>query len=92
MSQTYSITISVGLIEKLAGLQKAEPRIKSPSLGPWPVRNLEMESAPAKDAELAKALQSSQKVGALLIKQESSELAKVEELASSMLSKYRSAV
>ncbi|KAG1659801.1 hypothetical protein FOA52_002137 [Chlamydomonas sp. UWO 241] len=89
--QQYSVEISVGVIEKLAGLKKP-PQKQSlgagPSSSPFSYGNPEVATLSKTDAALSKALAVSRRVGSLLLKAEEAEVATVKRYSEDLLSKH----
>lgn len=91
--QQYSVEITVGVLEKIAGLKKPSAKKPAPHLpqqqqlfnaGVSP----EVVTLAKADAQLSKALQSSRRVGNLLLKQETQEVEKVKQLSEELLRKH----
>eukprot|EP00199_Chlamydomonas_sp_CCMP681_P003406 CAMPEP_0119108448 /NCGR_PEP_ID=MMETSP1180-20130426/14437_1 /TAXON_ID=3052 ORGANISM="Chlamydomonas cf sp, Strain CCMP681" /NCGR_SAMPLE_ID=MMETSP1180 /ASSEMBLY_ACC=CAM_ASM_000741 /LENGTH=165 /DNA_ID=CAMNT_0007094059 /DNA_START=57 /DNA_END=555 /DNA_ORIENTATION=- len=85
----YTITFTTGLIEKLAGVRRlTPPQTHAPEPRPL-MMHPEILALKQKDAQLAKALTSSKRVGHLLVKAEEEESLKIQQLGQELLQQYR---
>ncbi|GAX83420.1 hypothetical protein CEUSTIGMA_g10845.t1 [Chlamydomonas eustigma] len=93
-SQQYSVEFTVGVLEKLAGIKVASknpiPKQSQPQVGHHV--NSEAAALAKLDPLLLRALQASNKVGDLLLKQEETESQKIKELSQELLLKHSYAV
>uniref|UniRef100_A0A7S0RHF0 CHCH domain-containing protein n=1 Tax=Chlamydomonas leiostraca TaxID=1034604 RepID=A0A7S0RHF0_9CHLO len=88
--QLYTVTYTVGLIDKLAGIKKPEKADAKTSPGAsQPVMlHPELLAMKQQDRSLAHALARSKRVGDALLKAEEEELSKIQALEGELLSKY----
>ncbi|GFR40582.1 hypothetical protein Agub_g1162 [Astrephomene gubernaculifera] len=90
----HDVTLSVGLLEKLAGLKKPEP--PKPVMAPRPGIQLPTRSPVsaeaarmlAQDKQLTRQLQATKEVSGLLVKAEESEVARMQAMADELVKKF----
>lgn len=94
-----TVTLSVGILEKLAGMRKSkeeQPQQRQqpvkfiPQLPGLGIRAHEAASAIAQDAQLRQTIQSTQRLGNLLVGHNAEELRKIDQLAKDLIKKEHS--